>query len=200
MIPSSEINNDPKLEKLCKQRIGGNTKFPPFMIDKGLVDRLRVSAPEATFVYEAFPGDLVECARNAGTGKFGPVMSTPVDAYAIRPPEAGPGIRDEHDQQTVSNICFRAAFAKENRSGFDHSEHWAALQVDIPTSPGRRPEPRVDGVEPTQYDIRVDGTLFYKTSGPDLTAVNFRCLLNPRWQIKAVQLGFYDRSFTGIDR
>jgi hypothetical protein len=38
-----------------------------------------------------------------------------------------------------------------------------------------------------RYDIAVVGKLFYKSSGPDLTAFRATCLLSPTLEVRAVQ-------------
>ena len=38
-----------------------------------------------------------------------------------------------------------------------------------------------------RYDFAMVGKLFYKSSGPDLTAFRATCLLSPALEVKAVQ-------------
>lgn len=46
----------------------------------------------------------------------------------------------------------------------------------------------IAGEKAERYDVAVEGTSFYKSSGPDLAAVKFTCLLSRALEVKAVQL------------
>jgi hypothetical protein len=45
----------------------------------------------------------------------------------------------------------------------------------------------IAGKKAERYDIVVQGKSFYGPANPDLTAVNFTCLLSPTLDVKAIQ-------------
>jgi len=86
----------------------------------------------------------------------------------------------------AAKVCLQAAPAQMNRPNFDHSVYSSVVEIAL-GSPRYRPGLSVGGMKAERYDIAVEGTLFYKSSGPDLAAVNFTCLLSPMLEVKAVQ-------------
>jgi hypothetical protein len=188
---SSETVNDPGKEKLCKERAAkedGEAPFYSFEIDARYVAAERALHSDATFI---LGNTSIVCYLNQGTGRFQANQFGGVPIRVRRPPEAGPGIRDRHDQDAAANVCLEAARAKDNRADFDHSQWWIVYEVGPPSSLSP-PGPRVAGVKPTQYDILVKGTLYFKTLGPDLLTDNYLCLLTPTEQMKAIQTGVHD--------
>jgi hypothetical protein len=190
MVPIESIHNDPEKEKLCKARSNDKPFLEHFLIDARCVTNMRALYPDATFIASR-SGIITTCWLNQGTGKYQPNMWGGCPWSMIRPPEAGLGIRDKQDEKVVSDICLAAAREKLRRADYDHSEVWKTYEVTT-FRPGVLPEPKVSGVRPAEYDIRVDGTVFYKASGPDLLGINFRCLLSPFRQLKALQTGVHD--------
>ena len=110
---------------------------------------------------------------------------TPEQSYGIwhtiKP--QGPGIATQKDRSTAIKTCLDAALSKSKRSGLDHSVSNAIFEVDL-----NRAGTSIAGQKAQRYDIAVDGTSFYKSSGPDLAAVKFTCFLSRALEVKAIQL------------
>lgn len=188
MVLNNSIGNDLAKEKLCASRalkeIRGKTV--PFEIDSNYVERSRSSHQDATFI--AIDGgnpQLIECYLRPGAGRFEPNSMSPEGRHwhLIRPKGAEQGI-DNHSK--AANICLDAAPAKINRPNFDHSVYSTVVEINI-GRPLYHPGASIAGKKSERYDIAVKGTSFYKSSGPDLAAVNFTCLLSPMLDVKAIQ-------------
>lgn len=187
MVRNDAIGNDPAKEKLCATRAKGKTV--PFEIDLKYVERARSFNPDATFVaVDGRSPQLVECYLREGTGKFEPASFSPEQGYwnLIRPQQFKPGINTTKGREMAANACLEAAPSKINRLNFDHSVSQAVVEVDN-SGPRYRSGALIAGKKAERYDIAVEGTSFYKSSGPDLTAVKFTCLLSPMLDIKAIQ-------------
>jgi hypothetical protein len=86
----------------------------------------------------------------------------------------------------AENACLKAAPARIERPNFDHSVSSAPVKVNI-GSPLYHPGALTAGKRAERNDVVVKGTSFYKPAKPDLTAINFTCLLSPMLELKAIQ-------------
>ncbi len=193
MVLNDSIGNDPVKEKLCasraKKTIPG--KAIPFEIDSDYVARARSFHSDATFVaIDGISPQLVECFLREGTGRYEPDSFSPEQNYwhVIKPKMFEPGINTDKGRSMAANVCMQAVQSKSNRSGFDHSVYNSVIEVPLSaTGASIRAGTLIAGKKSVRYDIVVKGTSFYMTSGPDLTAINFTCLLSPTLEIKAIQ-------------
>jgi hypothetical protein len=192
MVSSSAIQNDPAKEALCAKR--ARVKSPvPFLIDQSYVNGIRAAHPEATFIAEdgVLP-ELIECRVSDETGVYElDALSSEENSYwhMVRPEQFAPGIHTAAGQVQADDACFKAAREKVNREDFDHSFGYTTdvNEITLNTTPWYRPGVRVAGMKADRYDIAVEGRLFYKSSGPDLTIFHAACLLSPTLEVKAVQ-------------
>ena len=187
MVRNDAIGNDPAREKLCAARAKG--KPVPFEIDPAYVQRTRGFNPDATFIaIDQTTPQLVECHLRPGTGRFEPASFSPEQGYwhLLRPQQFQPGINTPKGREMAANVCLEAAPSKIGRPDFDHSVYSSVTEVNK-ASPRYRAGALIAGVKAERYDIAVEGTSFYKSSGPDLTAVEFTCLLSPMLDIKAIR-------------
>jgi hypothetical protein len=189
-IPGDGLN-DPKKEEVCKEDAAkhyGAKQFSTFEINARFVANSRAADPDATFVVGN--SGSFKCTLNPGTGRFGVVQSGGIPIRIIRPQKAGTGIRGRQDQERAVGVCLTAARLKDPRSDFDHSAWWLAVDV----GPGSRMlQQRIGGTAPEQYDIVVNGTLYFKTAGLDLAVNNYSCLLTPQFELKKIEIGIHDR-------
>ena len=187
MVRNDTIGNDPDKEKLCASRAKG--KPVPFEIDSRYVESARSFNPDATFIaIDGMSPQLVECYLRQGTGKFEPASFSPEQGYwhLIKPKHFEPGINTSEGSSMAAKVCLEAAPAKINRPNLDHSIYSGVIEINI-GSPLYHPGASIVGKKAERYDIAVKGTSFYKSSGPDLAAVNFTCLLSPMLDVKAIQ-------------
>jgi hypothetical protein len=188
MVSSSSIGNDSDKMKLCESRAKGETV--PFEIDPHYIASERAHHPDATFVaIDGASPQLVECYLREGTGRFEPASYSPQQSYwhLIRPKRFEPGINTQIGISMAAKVCLDAAAARINRPNFDHSVYLSVAEIAI-GSPLYHPGALFAGQKAERYDIAVRAASFYKSSGPDLTAVNFTCLLSPMLEVKAIQL------------
>ncbi len=188
MISSDAIGNDPAKVKLCAAR--AKVKPVPFEIDSRYVESARATHPDITFIAGGGGyNQLIECYLREGTGKYEPASMSPEGIYwhLPRPKQFSPGLSTLQGRDMAAKACTDAAEEKSTRPGFDHSS--ASLVVEIvERNPRYHPGAIIAGKKADNYDIAVEGESFYKSSGPDLAAVNFKCLLSPMLDVKAVQL------------
>jgi hypothetical protein len=192
MVSNSAIQNDPAKETLCLKRAG--VKKPvPFLIDQDYVNRIRAAHPDTTFIAEdgTIP-ELIECRVSEETGVYElDSLSSEVNPYwhLVRPEQFAPGIHTAAGQVQADDVCFKAAREKLNRDGFDHSFGYTTdvNEITLDVAPWYLPGVKVAGMKSERYDVAVEGELFYKSSGPDLTAFRVSCLLSPALEVKAVQ-------------
>jgi hypothetical protein len=183
MVPSRSIGNDPDKEALCATRANSTGKTVPFLIDSRYVASARSFHPDTTFIaVDGISPQLIECYLREGTGRYEPASFSPEGTYwhLIKPP--GPGIDTDKDRATAAKVCLEAALSHSTRNGLDHSVNNAIFEIDF-----NRAGTLVAGEKAERYDIAVRGTSFYKSSGPDLSAVKFTCLLTRALKVKAVQ-------------
>jgi len=188
MVLNDSIGNDPGKEKLCASRAGGKTV--PFEIDSRYVKSARSFHPDATFIaIDGMSPQLVECYLREGTGRFEPDSYSPEQNYwhLIRPQGFKPGIDTSTGIAMAAKVCLDAVPTRINRPDFDHSVYTSVVEISI-GSPLYHPGASIAGKIAERYDIAVQGTSFYKSSGPDLTAANFTCLLSPMLDVKAIQI------------
>lgn len=192
MVSNSTIQNDPAKEALCAKR--AQVKNPvPFLIDQNYVNSTRAAHPDTTFIAEdGIIPELIECRVKEDTGLYEmDSMSSEGNPYwhLVRPEQFSPGIHTAAGQLQADDVCFKAAREKVNQEGFDHSFGYTtdANEITLNVSPWYRPGVKVAGTKAERYDISVVGKLFYKSSGPDLTAFRVSCLLSPTLAVKAVQ-------------
>lgn len=187
MVRNDAIGNDPAKEKLCALRAKGKTV--PFEIDSRYVERARSFNHDVTFVAtDGISPQLVECYLRQGTGRYEPASFSPEQGYwhLIRPKQFEPGINTTKGRDMAAKVCVEAAPAKINRPNFDHSVYSPVVEIAA-GGPRYHSGAIIAGMKAERYDIAVEGTAFFKSSGPDLTAVNFTCLLSPMLDIKAIQ-------------
>jgi hypothetical protein len=191
MVSNSTIQNDPAKEALCIKR--ANVKPVAFLIDQNYVSLVRAAHPDTTFIAEdGIIPELIECRVNERTGAYElDSLSSDVNPYwhPVRPEAFAPGNPTAAWQLQADDACFRAARGKVNREGFDHSfgDTTGVNAITLNVSPWYLPGVKVAGVKAERYDVAVLGKLFYKSSGPDLTAYRAACLLSPNLEVKAVQ-------------
>lgn len=187
MVRNDTIGNDPDKEKLCASRAKGKTV--PFEIDSRYVERARSFNPDVSFIaIDGMIPQLVECYLRKGTGRYEPASSSPEQGYwhLVRPKQFEPGINTTEGRAMAAKVCVEAAPAKMNRPNLDHSVYSAVVEIGI-GGPRYHSGASIAGKRAERYDIAVEGTSFYKSSGPDLSAVKFTCLLSPMLDIKVIQ-------------
>lgn len=191
MVSNSTIQNDPAKESLCAKRAKVNPV--PFLIDQSYVASVRALHPDTTFIAEdgSIP-ELIECRVSESTGKYElDALDSADSSYwsLVRPQQFAPGIGTAAGQVMAAGACMKAAREKANRDGFDHSfsPTMSVYEINLDVAPWHRPGAKVAGMKAERYDISVAGKLFYKSSGPDLDAVNVSCLLSPTLEVKAIQ-------------
>jgi hypothetical protein len=191
MVSNSAIQNDPAKETLCAKR--AKVKAISFVIDQNYVNSVRAAHPDATFIAEdGIIPQLIECRVNEATGVYElDSLSSEENPYwhLVRPEQFAPGIHTTAGQVQADDVCFKAAREKVNREAFDHSFGYTTdvNEITLDVAPWYLPGVKVAGIRAERYDIAVVGKLFYKSSGPDLTAFRVSCLLSPTLQVKAVQ-------------
>ena len=188
VVSSDSIGNDTAKEKLCASRAKG--KAVPFEIDSRYVESARSMHQDATFI--AIDGDspqLIECHLREGTGRFEPDSMSPEQAFwhLPRPKQFEPGINTHEGIAMAANVCLKAAQAKINRPNFDHSVYSDVEEINKGGGTLYHPGASIAGVKADRYDIAAGGTFFYKSSGPDLEAVDYTCLLSPTLGVKAIK-------------
>lgn len=187
MIPSESIGNDPERAKLCATR--ANVKPVPFEIDSRYLASARANNPDVTFIAsDTISPQLIECRLLAGSGKYGPASFSPEQSYwrLKRPEQFKPGINTPQGRAMAAKACLDTAPDRISRPNFNNTIQKAVVEV-APSNPLYRPGFKVDGKKAERYDIVVMGTSFYKSTGPDLAAVEFTCLLSPMLDLKAFQ-------------
>jgi hypothetical protein len=188
MVRNDSIGNDPNKEKLCASRANGKTVS--FEIDSHYVKSARSFHPDATFIaIDGISPQLVECYLREGTGRFEPDSYSPEQSYwhLIRPKGFEPGINTQKGISIAAKVCVDGALAKINRPNFDHSVYTSVIEIGI-GGPVYHSGAFIAGKRAERYDIAVNAISFYKSSGPDLAAVNFACLLSPMLEIKSIQV------------
>ena len=192
MVSNSAIQNDPSKEALCVKR--AKVKKPvPFLIDQNYVNSTRAAHPDTTFIAEdGIIPELIECRVNEKSGLYKQdSLSSEENPYwhLVQPEQFAPGIHTAAGQLQADDVCFKAAREKVNREGFDHSFGYTTdvNEITLDVAPWYRRGVRVAGMKAERYDIAVVGKLFYKSSGPDLTAFRVSCLLSPTLAVKAAQ-------------
>jgi len=191
MVGNDSIGNDPAKEKLCASRVSKTHpgKRVPFEIDSRYVVSARSFHPDTTFIaIDGMSPQLVECFLREGTGRYEPDSYSPEQGFwhLIRPKQFEPGIHTSMGISMAANVCLKVVPAKIDRPNFDHSVYSGVTEFSI-GSPFYHPGALIAGKRAERYDIAVVGTSFYKSSGPDLVAVKFTCLLSPMLDVKAVQ-------------
>jgi hypothetical protein len=191
MVSNSAIQNDPAKEALCVKR--AQVKPVPFLIDQNYVNITRATHPDTTFIAEdGIIPELLECRVNERTGVY-EVDSLSSEEnpswHLVRPEPFALGTHTAAWQVQADNVCFQAAREKVNREEFDHSFGYTTdvNVITLNVAPWYVPGVKVAGMKAERYDIAVVGKLFYKSSGPDLTAFRATCLLSPTLEVKAVQ-------------
>ncbi len=191
MVSNSAIQNDPAKEALCAKR--AKVKPVPFLIDQNYVNIIRAVHPDTTFIAEdGIIHELIECRVNERTGVYEEDSLNSEENpswHLVRPEQFAPGIHRAAGQVQADNVCFKAAREKVNRGEFDHSFGYTTdvNEITLNVAPWYLPGVKVAGMKAERYDIAVVGKLFYKSSGPDLTAFRVACLLSPTLEVKAVQ-------------
>lgn len=185
MIPSAQIGNDPAKAKLCVSRAKMG-KPAPFVISARYLKEARNYHSDATFVAfkeEIGAGQLVECYLRDGTGRYEPASLTPENRYwqlANKPQRYQPDLSTNAGKDIASRIYRDAASARMSRTGFSHSVTTRVVEVQGNNNG------MVAGKKSHQYDVIVEGKSFFRSSGPDLKAKTYSCLLSPMCEVKAV--------------
>lgn len=192
MVANSAIQDDPAKDALCAKRARVKTVVP-FVIDQNYVNLIRTAHPDTAFIAEdgVIP-ELIECRTNERTGVYElDSLSSEENTYwhLVRPEQFTPGIYTAAGQVQADDVCFKAAREKVNREDFDHSFGYTTdvNEITLDVAPWYRPGVKVAGMKAERHDIAVVGKLFYKSSGPDLTALRVSCLLSPKLEVKEVQ-------------
>jgi hypothetical protein len=192
MVSNSAIQNDPTKEALCVKR--AKVKKPvPFLIDQDYVNRTRAAHPDTTFIAEdGIIPELIECRVKEETGVYElDSLSSEGNPFwhLVRPEQFAPGIHTVAGRVQADDVCCKVAREKVNREGFDHSFGYTGDvdEITLDVGPWYLPGVKVAGMKAERYDIAVVGKLFYKSSGPDLTAFRVSCLFSPMLEVKAVQ-------------
>jgi hypothetical protein len=203
MVPGDSIGNDPTKQAVCEERSEAQFKgatVVPFEIDKNFVARSRGLVPgfqghsDTTFIaIQNGTGIalLIDCFVNSGTGQYGPEGSQSENNlwHLVKPHQFDPSIKSPAGNAIAIDRCREVARTKINRPNFDHSSvSGGAVEVNV--TRGVRFPVGIDiaGVKAQRYDVIVAGTALYKSSGPDMVAVDFTCLLSPMLEIKALQI------------
>lgn len=182
MVRNNRIGNDPIKERLCAARAGatlGTSEVMPFEIDSKYVARSRSGHPDATFI--VVHDQLVECYLLEGTGRFEPCCYSPEASYwhLIKPDQFKPGYYTNEGDRVALAVCLKSASSKTATPKFDHSSHFSPFEASSGTVVG--------GKNAGRYDIILKGSLFFKSTGPDLAATRFVCLLTPMLEFKAIE-------------
>ncbi len=187
MVSSDSIGNDPAKVKLCAARAQGTPV--PFEIDSRYVEESRATHPDTTFVaIDGSSPQLVECYLRDGTGKYEPASMSPEQAFwhVLKPKQFDPGIDTPQGREMAAKVCLDAGTAKINRPDFDHSVYSSVVEVTLENPRDHSGAVLIGKAKAVRYDIVVNGTSFYKSSGPDLAAVNITCLLSPMLKVKGI--------------
>ncbi len=195
MVLNNAIGNDPDKEKLCANRAMKTMpgKIVPFEIDSDYVDSSRKYHKDATFIAidNGSSPQLVECFLRDGTGRFEPDNMSPDEQrywHSIKPKRFKPGINTSEGREMAAKVCMKSVETTLSRNDFDHIVYNSVIEVPLSaTGKSIRAGTVIGGKKAERYDIVVKGTSFYKSSRPDLTAVNFTCLLSPMLDVKAMQ-------------
>ncbi len=186
MISSSSIANDPAKVTLCAARAHSTIlgQIVPFQIDSHYVAEARSQHPDTTFIaIDGISPQLVECYLREGTGRYEPASFSPEQGFWHAIKSEGFGIDTEKARSNAAEACRNAALLRLNQNGFDHSVNTQIYEVDV-----NRAGSLIAGRKADRYDIAVKGTAFYKSSGLDLRAMPYTCLLTRALVIKSVQL------------
>ncbi len=190
MIRSDSIGNDPAKEKLCFTRANNpHGHVVPFEIDSRYLAAARAQHADVTFVaiQDTYTLLLYECYLREGTGRYEPAAMSPPQWYwhlfdPDKPEQFKPGLDTREGKVMAATACLTVVPDKINRPNFDHSVYSI---VDLV---GKRERPLVIGGKTAgANDITVTGQAFYGPASPDLSAVNFTCLLSPMLEFKALQ-------------
>lgn len=171
--------------QLCITRTKGH--LVPFEIDQERVELLLKGHPDVTIIALA-EGTLVECFVG-GNGKYGPQISVGETTWwhRVKPeqfqPTTGPVF-----QRQATQACLDAV-----RPILTRRPNFRDISiVGIPSEVGYSGV-LLGGVKGTQYDYVLLGMALYKTNGPDMDNVKFRCLLSPTLKFKAFEFGWYGK-------
>ena len=190
MISNSTIHNDSAKESLCAAR--ANVKPVAFFIDQKYVDDSRAVHPDTTFIAaDGIIHELFECRVSQSTGRYEADAMVSEQSYwhLPRPQQFTPGIKTALGQGKAADVCLNAGRQKAKREDFYHgfSSGTDVIEITLNVTPWYRPGTTIAGMKAERYDIAVEGKLFYKSSGPDLDAVNVTCLLSPMLEVKSIQ-------------
>ncbi len=185
MVSSGNIGNDPAKERLCASRAHRTIpgRAVPFQIDAHYVELARAQHPDVTFVaIDGISPQLVECYLREGTGRYEPASYSPEQGYwhTIKP--EGTGIDIEANRTKAAQLCRDAALSRLPSGGLDHNINNTVVEVNL-----NKERAIIGGQKARRYDVIAKGTAFYRTSGPDLDAKQFTCLLSRSLTVKAVQ-------------
>jgi hypothetical protein len=196
-INSRDLPQDPEKLKVCMVRTGVR-EVGDFEISAKYITDVRQYNPDVTFVISR--DSLVECGMNGGTGKYGPLSYSGENWgwHFIRPAQFKPGIGSPEGQAMAFKACGEAAETKLNRPDFDHYAFFTPREMPrVVTHYTPQQESNLArsefhmltdrGLDVAPFDIEVNGSLFYKNGGMDLSSVSVLCLFNPMLEIKAIK-------------
>lgn len=190
MVPNNTIGNDPAKEALCASRahvMVGPGPQVPFEIDSDYVASVRQLDSDTTFiVIDGASPQLVQCFLRSSNGRFEPHVWGPENPHwhVIKPRQFEPSINTSEGSDIASDRCRKVAEEKMKRPDFDNARaDVAVVEVNL-GSPLYYPGAIIGGQKAKRYDVVVKGTTFYKSTGPDLLAVNFECLFSPMLELK----------------
>lgn len=191
MLHSDSIGNDPQKEKLCAERAHSGPVVP-FEIDAQYLAMSRSNHGDATFVaVDGITTQLVECYLQPTTGTFQPISFSPEQWYwhPIRPPRYEPSVQTPKGAAQARSVCERAALEELPKKDFDHTAYTtAAVRAMTYTPTGAHSLSVVGRKKVERFDVIVEGLALYRSSGPDMTRVSFRCLLSPMLDLKSVEM------------
>ena len=190
MRVENHIGNDPQKVQLCISRTKG--KLPkshvvPFEIDQERLDLFLREHPDETIIALA-DGNLVECFVG-GDGKYGPQMYVGETTWwhRVKPEQFQPTTGPIFERQSTHACLDAAQPILTHRPNF-----YKSSIVGTPSEVGYSGV-SVGDVKGTQYDYVLLGMALYKTNGPDMENVKFRCLLSPMLTFKAFEFGWYGK-------
>lgn len=190
MLRSDAIGNDPVKEKICAER--AKIKPVPFEIDSKYIETSRAFNPDSTFIADdsGISPQLIECRVGHGNGKFGPASFSPEQGFwhLIRPKKFDPGINTVQGEKMAAKACTDVVPNKINKPDFDHITYSLVTEIKSKKGGLYYVGMPVSDKKIERYDIVVSGKSFYKTTGIDLDAVTFTCLLSPILEMKAIQI------------
>jgi len=185
MVPSSQIGNTKEKVNACVKRSSIKGKQIPFEISRNYLETSKKYHPDSVFV--AIDGDspqLIECYQREDSGRFEPASISPEQKFwrVVKSREFSPGFDAFEGKKIITDACYAAVINKININDIDHPAY------DNPIKATLNSRIVVNGVKAARDDFISSGSIFYKGTGLDLKSKNYKCILSPMLDIKAVQI------------